>query len=129
VGARRCDTHVVGCHRKDTGRTTRKWLPAGSPVRLWPACHYCGRTPGVARVVDVGVGGVAAGSLETTRISKTALQLARSAGVTTSLVSDEDILSARQLLREEFRIVAEAGGATALAALTSGAYRPEAGER
>jgi threonine dehydratase len=81
------------------------------------------------RVVEVGVGGVAAGSLGAARISGMALELARTAGAPTVLVSDEQILAARQLLWDEFRIAAEPGGATALAAVTSGAYRPEPGER
>ena len=36
----------------------------------------------------------------------------------------EAILDARRRLWDEARVAAEAGGATALAALTSGAYRP-----
>jgi threonine dehydratase len=45
------------------------------------------------------------------------------------LVSDDAIRAAQQRLWESVRIVAEPGGAAALAALLSGAYVPAAGER
>lgn len=46
-----------------------------------------------------------------------------------ALVSDDAIRLAMARLWVDFRIAAEPGGATALAALMSGAYRPEKGER
>jgi len=45
------------------------------------------------------------------------------------LVSDAAIRAAQRSLWQEFRIASEPGGATALAALQAGAYRPAAGER
>jgi threonine dehydratase len=45
------------------------------------------------------------------------------------LVSDDAITRAQQELWERLRIVAEPGGATAFAALLSGAYVPAPGER
>ena len=45
------------------------------------------------------------------------------------LVSDAGIRRAQQALWDGARIVAEAGGAAAFAALQSGAYRPGPGER
>ena len=50
-------------------------------------------------------------------------------GVRSMLVTDEAIIAARQLLWDQRRVVIEHGAATALAALTTGAYRPSAGER
>jgi threonine dehydratase len=44
-------------------------------------------------------------------------------------VDDQDILRAQAALWNEARIIAEPGGATAFAALLSGAYRPAPGER
>jgi len=44
-------------------------------------------------------------------------------------VSDEAIVAAQRALWRDWRIAAEPGGAAALAALLSGAYRPRAGER
>jgi threonine dehydratase len=79
--------------------------------------------------VDVDVSGVAADSLGATRISAAALAIAQRTGVVSVLVDDDDIVAARQWLWDECRIVAEAGGAAALAALRSGAYVPEPGEQ
>jgi len=79
--------------------------------------------------VDVEVGGVAADSLGARRIGVHGLAAARAAGVESVLVSDAAILDARQRLWDGLRVAAEAGGAAALAALTSGAYRPARGER
>jgi threonine dehydratase len=45
------------------------------------------------------------------------------------VVSDESIRQAQRWLWRELRIIAEPGGATACAALLSGAYQPSAGER
>jgi len=78
---------------------------------------------------DVGVSGVAADSLGARRLGDIAYDVATRAGVQSFLVDDEDIVHARRLLWDEYRIVVEHGAATALAALTSGAYRPAAGER
>lgn len=76
------------------------------------------------RGVDVEVGGVAADSLGARRIGKVGLASAQAANVRSVLVTDRAILDARQRLWDGLRVAAEAGGATALAALTSGAYRP-----
>src|SRR3546814_17034568 len=45
------------------------------------------------------------------------------------LVNDDDIRGAQQALWETLRVVAEPGGAAAMAALLSGKYRPTPGER
>jgi threonine dehydratase len=45
------------------------------------------------------------------------------------LVTDDDIAAAQRWLWREARVVAEPGGATALAALLSGAWSPPAGTR
>ena len=77
--------------------------------------------------VDVEVGGVAANALGARRIGRIAFERAR--GVEAVLVSDDAILAARALLWRRMRLLVEPAGAAALAALTSGAYRPEPGER
>lgn len=81
------------------------------------------------RPVDVQVGGVAADSLGAPRLGELAFAAARGMRVSSVLVDDEAIRSARRLLWEDCRVLAEPAGATALAGLTSGAYRPAAGER
>jgi len=45
------------------------------------------------------------------------------------VVSDDAIIAAQHWLWRHLRLVAEPGGATAFAALLSGAYRPRKGER
>lgn len=79
--------------------------------------------------VDVDVSGVAADSLGARRLGDIAFEVATRAEVGSVLVTDEDLVEARQLLWSQWRVVVEHGAAAALAALTSGAYRPAPGER
>jgi len=79
--------------------------------------------------VDVPVDSIAADSLGARRCSQMAYELARRAEVTSVLVTDQVIVSARQALWDDRRVVVELGGATALAALLCGAYIPAPGER
>ncbi|ARE84147.1 phenylserine dehydratase [Roseovarius mucosus] len=79
--------------------------------------------------VDVEVSGVAANALGARRIGGLCYGLAEAQGVASVLVSDAAILEAQALLWREVRQLVEPAGATALAALLSGAYRPAAGER
>lgn len=81
------------------------------------------------RPVDVPVSGVAADSLGARRIGELGFAAATRYGVPAVLVEDAAILSARDLLWRSCRVVAEPGGAAALAALVSGAYRPVGAER
>lgn len=79
--------------------------------------------------VLVDVSGVAANALGARKIGRIGYDLVRAAGVTSVLVDDDDILAAQALLWRELRQWVEPGGATALAALLSGAYVPAPGER
>jgi threonine dehydratase len=79
--------------------------------------------------VDVDVSGVAADSLGARRVGELAFQAAMEAVDHVALVTDDQIVEAQRRLWRELRLVAEPGGATALAAITSGAYRPAGGER
>ncbi|MDW5327501.1 threonine/serine dehydratase [Plantactinospora sp. KLBMP9567] len=79
--------------------------------------------------VDVPVAGVAADSLGARRVGGIAYEVAVRAGVRSLLVSDAQIVQARRLLWSHYRVAVEHGTAAAMAALTSGAYRPVAGER
>ncbi|MGN6250758.1 MAG: threonine/serine dehydratase [Marmoricola sp.] len=78
---------------------------------------------------DVAVSGIAADSLGARRLGDIAFDVATRTGVESVLVGDDAIVAARRLLWEEYRIVVEHGAATALAALTAGAYLPAADER
>jgi threonine dehydratase len=80
--------------------------------------------------VDAPAGGIAADSLAPRRVGQLMFPLAQqwiSSDVV--LVSDDDIRHAQRTLWSVLRIVAEAGGAAAFAALLSGRYRPGRGER
>ncbi|MFI6155089.1 serine/threonine dehydratase [Kitasatospora sp. NPDC051170] len=80
-------------------------------------------------VVDVPVDSVAADSLGARRVSETALHWAQRVRARSVLVTDEAIRAARQLLWDQRHLAVEHAAATALAALTSGAYVPGEGER
>jgi threonine dehydratase len=79
--------------------------------------------------VDVAVSGVAADSLGARRLGAIAWGVATRTGVTSVLVEDKAIVSARQQLWDRYRLAVEPGAAAALAALTSGSYRPAQHER
>ncbi|WP_170479350.1 threonine/serine dehydratase [Ruegeria arenilitoris] len=77
--------------------------------------------------VDVTVSGIAANALGARRIGSICFELAQ--GISSVLVPDEAITRAQQMLWYSHRILVEPAGATALAALISGAYKPEPEER
>jgi threonine dehydratase len=79
--------------------------------------------------VPVEVSGVGADALGASRIGGLAFQILNDPRVESVLVSDEAIIAARRTLWERHRVAAEHAGAAAYAALLSGAYRPEPGER
>lgn len=79
--------------------------------------------------VDVEVTGIAANALGARRIGTICLDLAQRYAVPTVRVSDTAIRAAQVTLWQELRQLVEPAGATALAALLSGSYVPEAGER
>ena len=79
--------------------------------------------------VDVPVSGVAADSLGARRAGRLGYELAADAGITSVLVTDDAIVEARRRLWGDYRIAVEHGTAAAQAALFSGAYQPEPGER
>lgn len=79
--------------------------------------------------VDVEVSGAAANALGAKRIGQICFDLAEAQNLTCITVADGAILQAQTALWQEFRLLVEPAGAAALAALMSGAYRPEPGER
>ncbi|TQM31070.1 threonine/serine dehydratase [Nocardia bhagyanarayanae] len=79
--------------------------------------------------VDVAVDSVAADALGARRVTELALVAAHAADSVSVLVSDEEIVATRRALWAEHRLAVEHAAATAMAALTSGAYRPAPGER
>ena len=81
------------------------------------------------RPVDVEVSGIAADSLGARRVGALMWPIAENYVHDSVLVSDEQIRDAQRRLWTNLRVVAEPGGATALAALISGAYKPALNER
>ena len=79
--------------------------------------------------VDVEVSGVAANALGARRIGDICFGLAKVHLAQSVLVSDDAIVTAQKALWRERRQLVEPAGATALAALMSGAYKPTPGER
>ena len=79
--------------------------------------------------VDAQAGGVAADSLAPRRVGERVFPIAKVHVQGVVLVTDDAIVEAQRALWQVARIVAEPGGAAAVSALLSGAYRPEAGER
>ena len=76
------------------------------------------------RPVDAPVGGLAADSLGARQVGGLMFPLARRFVAASVLVSDAAIAAAQRRLWESFRLVAEPGGATALAALLAERFVP-----
>ncbi len=93
------------------------------------ACPTLHRALAEGGPVDVTVGGVAADALGASRLGSIAWEVVRRHGVRSRLVGDDAIREARRWLWAHARIAAEPAGATALAALLSGAYVPAPDER
>jgi threonine dehydratase len=81
------------------------------------------------RPVDAPAGGIAADSLAPRRIGELVFPIARDFVHRVVLVDDAAIRAAQRRLWKALQVVVEPGGAAALAALQSGAYRPADGER
>ena len=99
---------VIGVEPEEAPTLTRA-LEAGEPV-------------------DSPAGGVAADSLAPKRVGSLMFPIAQRHVARAVLVTDDAIREAQRLLWKTLRIVAEPGGAAAVASLTSGAWKPQAGE-
>jgi threonine dehydratase len=86
-----------------------------------PCLHEARR---VGHPVDSAVGGVAADSLGARQVGGLAFTLASSFVQESVLVEDAAIVAAQRWLWDRLRLIVEPGGATALAALLSGAFIP-----
>ena len=105
----RSDTRVIGVE-PDGAPTLTEALRAGRPV-------------------DAATGSIAADSLAPRQVGALMFPIARAHVDRVVLVSDSAIRRAQEALWATTRLVAEPGGAAALAALLCGAYVPAAGER
>jgi threonine dehydratase len=75
------------------------------------------------------VGGIAADSLGSARVGDHVFPIVRDHVERVVLVEDDAIREAQRTLWEDTHVIAEPGGAAAFAALRSGVYHPEKGER
>ena len=87
------------------------------------------RALAAGRPVDAEAGGIAADSLAPRRVGELVFPIIQRHVSSTVLVSDDAIRDAQRRLWNTLRVVAEPGGAAALAALTSHRYVPAANER
>jgi threonine dehydratase len=81
------------------------------------------------RPVDAPAGGIAADSLAPRQVGQLMFPIAQEYVRESLLVTDDEIVESQKKLWQTMRIAAEPGGATAFAALLSGRYQPQAGER
>jgi len=79
--------------------------------------------------VDAPAGGIAADSLAPRQVGQLMFPIAQKYVREVVLVSDDEILEAQKSLWDTVRVAAEPGGAAAFAALLSGHYKTEPGER
>jgi len=98
----------------------------GVEPELSPTLH---QALAAGRPVDAPAGGIAADSLAPKRVGELMFPLARRHVSKVLLVPDDGIRAAQQALWEKLRVVAEPGGAAALAPLLTGVYRPKPGQR
>ena len=80
------------------------------------------------RRVDVAVSGLAADSLGAKRLGALAFEVLMAQDIPSVLVSDDDVRATQRVLWDRMRLIAEPGGAAALAAILSGRYVPSEGE-
>lgn len=83
----------------------------------------------VGRPIDAPAGGIAADSLAPRRVGDLVFPIAQTFVDQVVLIEDQAIVEAQRALWSTLRVATEPGGAAAMAALLSGAYKPERGER
>jgi len=83
----------------------------------------------VGRPVECPVSGLAADALGARQVGALMFPIAQAFVTAALLVTDEQIAAAQRLLWEQMRLIAEPGGATALAAAISGRFIPPPGAR
>jgi len=79
--------------------------------------------------VDAPAGGIAADSLAPRQVGQLMFPIVQQYVHEVVLISDDEIVAAQKSLWETIRVAAEPGGAAAFAALLSGRYKPQPGER
>ena len=93
------------------------------------ACPTLERALRAGRPVDAPSGGIAADSLAPRQVGQQMFPIAQKHVREVVLVTDEEIVDAQKKLWESVRVIAEPGGTAAFAALLSGRYKTQPGER
>jgi threonine dehydratase len=93
------------------------------------ACPTLHNALSAGHPVEAPVGGLAADSLGARQVGALMFPIAQTWVTDAVLVSDRAIAAAQRLIWDRLRLIAEPGGATALAALLSGAFTPPQGAR
>ena len=93
------------------------------------ACPTLDHALRAGRPVDAPSGGIAADSLAPRQVGQQMFPIAQKHVREVVLVTDEEIIEAQKKLWQTTRVIAEPGGAAAFAALLSGRYKTEPGER
>ncbi len=78
--------------------------------------------------LDVEVSGIAADALGAKKISQHCFDLAKKEDLISVIVTDDSIRDAQKFLWNKLRIAVEPAGATGIAAILSGAYKPKKNE-
>ena len=87
------------------------------------------RALAAGKPVDAPAGGIAADSLAPMQVGEMVFPITRAHVAKVVLVTDHAIRAAQEALWKMLRVVAEPGGSAAFAALLSGRYQPQPGER
>ena len=104
---------------------TRRRIVAVEPA----LCPTLGRALAEGPETTITPQGIAANALGARVIGRICHGLATAQGLQTVTLPDDAITAAQRALWQDARMLVEPAGATALAALTTGAYRPEPGEK
>lgn len=126
------DTVLIAAGGGGLGAGAADWLGADGPrlVIVEPATSNCFQAARAAgHPVPVKAAGVAVDSLGAGTVGEMAFERLMAVDAGSVVVDDDAIVATQRLLWDRLRLVAEPGGATAPAALLSGAYVPEDGER
>jgi threonine dehydratase len=91
-----------------------------------PTLHEARRA---GKPVQVAISGVAADALGASLIGAPNFEIAAKLVADSILVTDDAVRAAQRALWDALRMIAEPAGATALAALISGVYKPASGEK
>lgn len=125
------DTVVVACGGGGLSGGVAAWF--GDRVRLVVVETEGTATYAAARAAggptDVPVSGIAADALGATRLGSIAWKTLQGLDAVSVVVGDDDVRRAQATLWDRFRLPSEPAAATAVAALTTGAYRPRPDER